>query len=67
VHTAVARGKMTFGDALANYKQQRENDPNINPEPKNMMPFVSKPFEIVAGFEKEGCRQNFRFRVQVLE
>src|SRR5271170_5360590 len=31
VHTAVARGKMTFGDALANYKQQRENDPNIKP------------------------------------
>ena len=29
VHTAVARGKMTFGDALADYKQQRENDPNI--------------------------------------
>ena len=27
VHTAVARGKMTFGDALANYKQQREKDP----------------------------------------
>ena len=34
VHTAVARGKMTFGDALADYKQQRENDPNIKPGTK---------------------------------
>lgn len=28
---AVLQGKMTFGDALAAYKQQRENDPNIKP------------------------------------
>jgi len=30
-HKALARGKMTFGDALAAYKQQRKNDPNLKP------------------------------------
>ena len=42
VHTAVARGKMTFGDALANYKQQRENDPNIKPGTKEYDAFRIK-------------------------
>jgi integrase len=28
---AIARGKMTFGDAVTAYKQQRANDPNIKP------------------------------------
>ncbi|MGA9450528.1 MAG: site-specific integrase [Verrucomicrobiia bacterium] len=29
--SALLQGKMTFGDAVAAYKQQRKNDPNIKP------------------------------------
>lgn len=31
VNKSVARGKMTFGDAVTVYQQQRKNDPNIKP------------------------------------
>ena len=29
--TAILQGKLTFGDALAAFQQQRQNDPNIKP------------------------------------
>jgi hypothetical protein len=32
-HNAVVRGKMTFGDALIAYKQQRKSDPNSQRPP----------------------------------
>ena len=39
---AVSRGKMTFGDALAAYKQQRDNDPNLKPGTKEYDAFRIK-------------------------
>lgn len=39
---ALSRGKMTFGDALAAYKQQRENDPNLKPGTKEYDTFRTK-------------------------
>jgi hypothetical protein len=38
-HKAIARGKMTFGDAVAAYIRQRKNDPN---KLSNMMIIASK-------------------------
>jgi site-specific recombinase XerD len=40
--TAVARGKMTFGDALATYQQKLQNDPNIKPKTKEYYEFRVK-------------------------
>ena len=39
---AVARGKMTFGDALAAYQQKLQNDPNIKPKTKEYYEFRIK-------------------------
>jgi hypothetical protein len=36
---AVARGKMTFGDALEAYRQKLQNDPNIKPKAKEYYEF----------------------------
>ena len=41
-YKAVARGKMTFGDALAAYKQKLQNDPNIKPKTKEYYSFRIK-------------------------
>ena len=40
--TAVARGKMTFGDALATYQQKLQADPNIKPKTKEYYEFRIK-------------------------
>jgi integrase len=40
--TAIARGKMTFGDALAAYQQKLQNDPNIKPKTKEYYEFRIK-------------------------
>ena len=48
-YKAVARGKMTFGDALAAYKQKLQNDPNIKPKTKEYYEFSHQsPVEIMA-------------------
>jgi len=39
---AVARGKMSFGDALATYQQKLRNDPNIKPKTKEYYEFRIK-------------------------
>jgi integrase len=39
---AVARGKMTFSDALAAYQQKLQNDPNIKPKTKEYYEFRIK-------------------------
>jgi integrase len=39
---AVARGKMTFGDALAAHQQKLQNDPNIKPKTKEYYQFRIK-------------------------
>ncbi len=41
-YKAVARGKMTFGDALAAYKQKLQNDPSIKPKTKEYYTFRIK-------------------------
>jgi integrase len=40
--TAVLQGKMTFGDALAAYKQKIQNDPNFKPATKEYYAFRIK-------------------------
>jgi integrase len=39
---AVARGKMSFGDALATYQQKLQNDPNIKPKTREYYDFRIK-------------------------
>jgi integrase len=39
---AVARGKMSFGDALATYQQKLQNDPNMKPKTKEYYDFRIK-------------------------
>src|SRR5208283_3051156 len=39
---AVARGKMSFGDALTTYQQKLQNDPNIKPKTREYYDFRIK-------------------------